>query len=523
MRAVLTTSEGEAHMTLRLKLLILVAAVIFFAATGVTTVALWREVSQAQELLSCQGAAIASSVAVAAPRWMGPAGALPGAREALLPTLKRALSADGLVRAWVVDREGHVAVCADRTGLGCPEGAPSGFRPSGGAVEAIALLARKGTLEASAPVVQAGAVVGAVRVSYRADEVVAEAHNLAQRAAIVAAIWIFLGLSFGRLLLLRITRPLTRLIQAAERLPAGGEIRVDVEADQELGELVASFNTMAARLRESRQGMQDLIANLNQRVAVATEEGLRAERLATLGGIAAGLAHEMGNSLHVISGFNAVVLRELAPEDPHRPDLEAVMRESSRAAALLQRFLFFARARSARTLAQSIEPALREAVEVVGPAATGAQVTTSLSLEPGLPEVRVDAEVLRQAFVNLCVNAVQAIAATGQAGKLEVRARRWGEGVALEFKDDGPGIPQDVQARIFEPFFTTKDTGTGLGLAIVRQAAEANGGKVEVESAKGQGALFRILLPAAGTAPLPASQGTQGSPSAETAETGVRP
>jgi signal transduction histidine kinase len=509
-------------VTLRLKLLILVAAVIFFAATGVTTVALWREVGQAQELLACQGAAVASSVANAAPAWMGPAGALPGAREALTPTLKRALASPGLVRAWVVDREGHVAACADATGLGCPEGAPSGFRPSGGAIEAIALLARRGTLEASAPIVQSGGLTGAVRVSYRADEAVEEAQHLAQRAAIVAAIWIFLGLSFGRLLLLRITRPLTRLIEAAERLPAGGDIHVDVEADQELGELVASFNTMAARLRESRQQMQELIGNLNQRVKVATEEGLRAERLATLGGIAAGLAHEMGNSLNVISGFNAVVLRELGPEDPHRPDLEAVKRESSRAAALLQRFLFFARARSARTEVQSIEHVLREAVEVVGPAATGARVQTSLSIEADLPEVRVDAEVLRQAFVNLCVNAVQAMAAQGKGGKLSVRALARDGGVALEFQDDGPGIAPEVKGRIFEPFFTTKDTGTGLGLAIVRQAAEANGGRIEVESAPGQGALFRVLLPPAGPEPAPAAA-PPALPAAVTRAIGAKP
>jgi signal transduction histidine kinase len=250
--------------------------------------------------------------------------------------------------------------------------------------------------------------------------------------------------------------------------------------------------------------MQDLIGDLNRRVALATEEGLRAERLATLGGIAAGLAHEMGNSLNVISGFNAVVLRELPPGAPHRPDLEAVKRESGRAAALLQRFLFFARARSARTLVQSIEPALREAVEVVGPAATGARVATSLSIEPGLPEVRVDAEVLRQAFVNLCVNAVQAMEAQGRGGTLAVRALERDGGVALEFQDDGPGMAAEIRERIFEPFFTTKDTGTGLGLAIVRQAAEANGGKVEVVSAPGRGALFRILLPPAGPGPAAA-------------------
>jgi signal transduction histidine kinase len=481
-------------MTLRVKLLVLVAALIFFSTTGVTTVALWREVSQAQELLAYQGAAIAASIAVGAPKWLGEE-PQPGAEEALTPMLRRALTTAPLERAWIVDRTGRVVACVDKTGLGCPAGAPSLFRPAGGPVEAIALLARRGMLEANAPIVQEGALAGAVRVSYKAEAVVAEARDLAQTTAIVALVWVFLGLSFGRLLLLRITRPLSEVVKAAEKLPEGGEIHVDVEADQELGELVSSFNTMALRLRESRAQMQELIQTLEDRIRRATEEGLRAQRLATLGGIAAGLAHEMGNSLNVIAGFNAVVLREQPEGSAHKTDLEAVKREVSRANALLQRFLFFARARSAKTLVQPIEPMLREAVEVVGPAATGARVQTSLTIEPGVPEVKVDAEVLRQAFVNLCVNAVQAMAPGKKGGKLDVRLFPSEGGLAVEFKDDGPGIEKESLEKIFEPFFTTKDTGTGLGLAIVRQAAEANGGKIEVESAPGKGALFRLRLP----------------------------
>jgi signal transduction histidine kinase len=163
---------------------------------------------------------------------------------------------------------------------------------------------------------------------------------------------------------------------------------------------------------------------------------------------------------------------------------------------MLERFLFFARARSARPATQSVEPVVREAVEVIGPAAAENNVTTAVEVDPQLPPVRFDAETLRQAFVNLCVNAVQAMN-DKRGGKLTVRALRRDPGVTVEFEDSGPGVEPLVREKIFEPFFTTKPNGTGLGLAIVRQAAEASGGTIEVENAAGHGAIFRIRLPAA--------------------------
>jgi signal transduction histidine kinase len=139
---------------------------------------------------------------------------------------------------------------------------------------------------------------------------------------------------------------------------------------------------------------------------------------------------------------------------------------------------------------------LREAVEVVGPSAAEARVERSVEVAPGLPEVDADAELLRQAFLNLCVNAVQAMAPQG-GGRLAVSARAGGGQVVVEVRDTGPGMPAETAERAFEPFFTTKADGTGLGLAIVRQAAEAHGGTVEVDSRPGAGTTFRIRLPAA--------------------------
>jgi signal transduction histidine kinase len=333
-----------------------------------------------------------------------------------------------------------------------------------------------------------------VRVSYLADGMVSDARRLAAGAAAVAGAWIALGIFFGTVLVRRFTLPLTEMALAADALSAGDRIEVSLATDPELAELAAAFNRMSSRLRDSQGEMQKLIASLNERVALATAEGLKTERLATLGAIAAGFAHEMGNSLNVIAGFTAVVLREVPEGDVHRRDLETVKRETARAAGLLERFLFFARARAARSQPQRVEPIVRESVELVAPAAATAHVTTEVAVEPGLPEVRCDAEVLLQAFVNLGVNAVQAMEG---GGRLTVRATKHDGDVWVEFQDTGRGMDASVRDHIFEPFFTTKASGTGLGLAIVRQAAEANGGSVEVESAPGAGALFRVRLPAA--------------------------
>jgi signal transduction histidine kinase len=228
-----------------------------------------------------------------------------------------------------------------------------------------------------------------------------------------------------------------------------------------------------------------------------TREVLRADRLATLGGIAAGFAHEIGNSLNVIRGYASVAERELPAEHPNREDVVAIRRETGRAAAMLERFLVFASARDSQAHAQAIEPVLREAVEVVGPAAAQARVERVVEIAGDLPPVVADTGLLRQAFLNLCVNAVHAMAERG-GGTLTARARAEGAEVVVEITDTGPGLEPEVARRIFEPFFTTKAEGTGLGLAIVRQAAEAHGGTVMVESEPGRGATFRIRLPAAG-------------------------
>jgi signal transduction histidine kinase len=374
---------------------------------------------------------------------------------------------------------------------------PSAFAPAEAPVAALRRLVEPRGIVASAPVVRDGEVVGAVRVDFQHEEVVGTARGLARSAALVAGFWMALGLALGAVFIRRVSGSLTRVVEASDVLAEGERgLQLPVPEERELADLVVAFNRMSARLKERRDENERLIGELETRVAQKTREVLRADRLATLGGIAAGFAHELGNSLNVIRGYAGVALRELPDDHPNKPDLEAVRRETKRAAALLERFLVFARSKSAQSQLQAVEPIVREAVEVVGPAAAHAKVEAAVHAEPGLPPVRADGELLRQAFLNLAVNAIQAMQPGG--GRLEVRVRRDGSGVAVEFQDTGPGIAPEAARHVFEPFFTTKAQGTGLGLAIVRQAAETHGGTAEVESEPGKGALFRVRLPGEG-------------------------
>jgi signal transduction histidine kinase len=483
-------------VTLRLKLFLLMAGITVFSTTGVTAVALWREVQRGQELLAREGASLAANAAPSAARFIGPEGALPEAREALEPLVRRLVQSAPLARAWVVDRTGAVVACAEESpGAGCPPGMPTAFAPAESPVQALYRLVEPQGIVASAPILRDGEVLGAVRLDYRHEEVVGSARGIAWSAAAVAGFWILLGQALAAILFAGIMRPIAKVVQAAEVLAEEERgLQLPVPADRELAELVLAFNRMSAGLKARRDENERLIAELEARVEQKTREVLRADRLATLGGIAAGFAHELGNSLNVIRGYAGVALRELPEGHPNKADLEAVKRETKRAASLLERFLVFARSKSAKAQPQSIEPVVREAAEVVGPAAAQARVETVVQVEPDLPRVNADAELLRQAFLNLCVNAIQAMQPGG--GRLEVRLRRDGAGVAIEFQDTGPGIAPEVKKHVFEPFYTTKASGTGLGLAIVRQAAETHGGTVEVESEQGRGALFRVRLPA---------------------------
>ena len=250
------------------------------------------------------------------------------------------------------------------------------------------------------------------------------------------------------------------------------------------------------------------------------EEHLRqTDRLAAVGHLAAGIAHEIRNPLAAISGCVQLLHDEGAPTTRHRRLLDIVLRETERLKLITGQFLDFARPRPVALRACPLRPILEEVVALLEQSHRHHPATT-ISLE-GPPEgdlaVLADPDLLKQIYWNICLNALEAMPGGGclaiRTSSLRDAEASWG---AVEFADSGGGLSPDVLGRLFDPFFTTKDDGTGLGLSIARKIAESLGGTIAVENRPGEGATFRVAIPmapapaeapAATTAPIPAGGG----------------
>jgi len=223
----------------------------------------------------------------------------------------------------------------------------------------------------------------------------------------------------------------------------------------------------------------------------------REERLAAVGRLAAGIAHEIRNPLASISGSIEMLRSGLSVESEDRRLMDIILRETDRLDGLISEFLTYVKPVRHRMGRVDLEHVLRETAEALRATDAGRNVSLSLPPPGTLHAIRGDRDHLKQVAWNLLLNAVQA---TRGQGKVEIRGAdsrlgRSGDVVIVEVVDDGVGISPEDLPRIFEPFFTTKERGTGLGLAMVHKVVEAHGGHIEVESEPGHGAVFRVVLP----------------------------
>ncbi len=228
------------------------------------------------------------------------------------------------------------------------------------------------------------------------------------------------------------------------------------------------------------------------------QEQLRhAERLATVGQLAAGVAHELNEPLGNILGF-----AQLAGKHPGLPeqvagDLEKIVATSLHARRIINNLMLFSRQMPPQKARVDLNTVLEEGLDFLGPRCAKNGIAVVRKLSPELPEITADASQLRQVFVNLVVNAIFAMP---RGGSLTVTTRASGDRVVLSVEDTGVGMSREALKQIFIPFFTTKDVdeGTGLGLPVVHGIVTSHGGTIHVESAPGQGARFDIELPMTG-------------------------
>jgi C4-dicarboxylate-specific signal transduction histidine kinase len=325
----------------------------------------------------------------------------------------------------------------------------------------------------------------------------------------VLALGVAVGLivtGVGAALLLRsVGSAMDRMLAAAESLgrDASGELPLVAPAGEEsprgLGSAAVAFERVVAALAAERQRLAEKVAELertNRALAEARETSLRAERLATVGRLASGLAHEVGNPLGAVAGYVDLALGRLrAGAVDEAADLVArVGAEAARIDRIIRDLLDFA-----RPLPPSIGPAavatvMDGAVRLARVQPRFRDVKVEWDVPADLPPVLADEGRLAQVFLNLLLNAGDAM---GGAGAVHVGARAAGGRVEVTVADRGPGIPPDALARIFDPFFTTKPpgAGTGLGLAVSHGIVQSMGGEISAENAPEGGAVFRVRIP----------------------------
>jgi two-component system, NtrC family, sensor kinase len=384
--------------------------------------------------------------------------------------------------AYIVDEEGNVIVHPQRERLheNLRQHPP---------VEAL-LKSREGVIEftnqdgikvvaAYAPVRETG---WGVVVRQPASESYSYADAMFHRLTWVFVGGLLLACAIGIPLAWRLSAPLESLAGAVQQVGEGNlDIRIDERGGDEIGRLGRAFNEMTRNLRLHQE-----------KISQARRQLVQSEKMAAIGQLAAGLAHEIHNPLNVISGFSDFLLGKTPEGDPRRGPLQDISRETVRCQRLVAELLHFARPKRAERAPHDLNRLVEETLSLVHSEAKTRGVRVESLLQAGLPPVAMDRDQMKQVFLNILLNACQAMP---DGGDLRVRSFRDGTDVAVEVRDSGHGIPPENIDKIFDPFFTTKERGTGLGLALSYAIVEQHGGSLEARSRPGEGASFLVRLP----------------------------
>jgi len=318
--------------------------------------------------------------------------------------------------------------------------------------------------------------------------------------AILCALSLLLILS---LLTLGITRPLRAIVEATDKI-AQGELdhRLRIASRDEVGRLARSFDRMTEDLQKANANLVEWGRTLERRVEERTRELremqdhlVQSEKLASLGKIAAGVAHEINNPLTSILINTHLMLEQGDRIAPFRENLTLMAEETSRCALIVRRLLDFARQTPPRMERARVNELIERTGRLLEVQAGVHHIKIAMDLDPGLPTIELDRHQIQQVFWNLTINAIEAMPDGGTLTLISRPGATPGT-VDVEVADTGVGIPRENLTRLFEPFFTTKSSGTGLGLAVTYGIIERHGGTIEVKSEVGRGSIFTIKFPA---------------------------
>ncbi len=350
-----------------------------------------------------------------------------------------------------------------------------------------------------APLYRGGQILGASRLALTLGE---EHARLARSRTLFLGYFILdfvLLLGLGAYMLRRIVvSPLERMLVATERIAAGDYGHpLHISGYEEVAGLAESFNLMQSTLKIRQEQVERYVRSLedaNRELQEARQEAVRSEKMASIGMLAAGMAHEIGTPLAAIIGYTGVLTDELADDSEKSDYLRRIAGEAERIDRLVRDLLDYAR--PGRGENEEIDPAqfLADLLDMLQGQGVFKKLQLRCDVAGGLPRPYLDRHKLMQVLINLVINARDAMPEGG-----EMRIRAWTEPgfVLFSVSDNGEGIAPENREKIFDPFFTTKEPGrgTGLGLAICARLVESFGGRIELESEPGKGTTFTVWLP----------------------------
>lgn len=339
------------------------------------------------------------------------------------------------------------------------------------------------------------------------DEVFRSVGELRRHIVLVISLSILGALVSAWLLSRYVATPIRRLSKAAKSLATGDFERVHIESitrSDEVGLLYEAFGEMARQLQDRQQRLEEKVtrkeAELKEtdvRLKQTQEAAARSHQLASLGQLAAGVAHEIRTPLTSLKMFLQSIESEMEISSEYEEDFQVAMNQIKRMEATINRFLDFARPQNPVFTEVNVRELIEDALLVVGPRAKQQETVIRTDIGDSLPCIRGDKKQLGEAILNLLVNGLEAVVVGGELGiriciESDSELRDF---VRIDVTDTGPGIDEDTISRLFDPFFTTKSTGTGLGLSIVYTTLKRHGGRVDVESTSGNGAAFSLFIP----------------------------
>jgi signal transduction histidine kinase len=474
--------RGLQGLALKTKLLLMMMSLLVLSGASLFFLHLWSE-SKLLSQVSDYTEELSTAIEIAQEQ-----PATEGNPTVVLAAYAEKLRKLGVKDVTLTDAENQVQASTNPSIVGkklVPKGKGKAFVIKGVLGDPIS--GSQGTSTLTIPILVGDQRVGTLLVTRYLDPFSQLSHE-AFLSRLIATLAVFaVGMLFSLYLAWSFSRPLGELTEAARRVAAGDlSVQVHPTGGDEIASLSRTFNEMVQQLRENR----------------LLEERLHfAERSTALGRLAAGVAHEIRNPLNFINLSIDHMRQRLGPAEPERrADFERILdnmkSEISRLNRLVGDFLSFGKPMRLDPRPCALDGVLREVASLVEHKARDQAIAIALDAEPGLPRIVADPELLKTCFLNLMINAMDAMPGGGLLD-LSVRRREEDgqEEIEVVVRDSGKGMTSEEIRAAFEPYFSTKDTGLGLGLALTHKIVTDHGGSVVIESEPGKGTTVRLRLP----------------------------